>query len=474
MSRGFRSVRRSWLVVFALCLVIALSCAKRESEPLQYHCPMHPTYISDRPGDCPICGMRLVPIETRTAPQQPQIYQCPMHPEVTSDKPGRCPLCGMELVPVKREEGAPSPPSGRPAEGEPRSEQETPPGLSPVKLDKEAEVLAGIRTETAERRSMQYEIRTVGIVLPDETRIRHIHTKISGWVEQLFVSFTGQLVKKGDRVLTIYSPELLASQEEFLKARELAGRFSKSAIPEVREGGKDLVESARRRLELFDVPAGFMDELERTGVVRRSVPLMSPDSGFVTVKSTFEGQQVEPGMELFSVTDLSQVWIEADFYEYESRSVKPGQEATILFPYDPGRSFKGRVSYIYPYLNPESRTLRVRFDVPNPGFGLKPSMYVDVLLAVTVPESVLVPDSAVMDSGIRQIVFVSKGEGLFEPREVRVGLRTEGVAQILSGLTEGEKVAVGANFLLDSESRLRSAVGAARETHVHSQEGGQP
>jgi membrane fusion protein, copper/silver efflux system len=204
------------------------------------------------------------------------------------------------------------------------------------------------------------------------------------------------------------------------------------------------------------------------------VTLVSPVSGFVTAKSVFEGHQVEPGMELYTVTDLSRVWIEAEFYEYESQAVRPGQEATISLPYDPGQSLQGRVSYIAPYLNPDTRTLQVRFDVPNADLLLKPSMFVDVLLTLRAGESVVVPDSAVMDSGMRQIVFVDRGDGSFEPREVKIGLRSGGKTQVLSGVNEGEEVVVRANFLLDSESRLQSAIGSMSTGHETHAGGGAP
>jgi multidrug efflux pump subunit AcrA (membrane-fusion protein) len=339
-------------------------------------------------------------------------------------------------------------------------------GLAPVQLGERALTLAGVQTEAAVKEVMQREIRTVGIVLPDERLIRHIHTKNSGWIEKLYINFTGQLVKKGEPVLGIYSPELLASQEEFLKARETAAKFANSSLPEVRRGGQDLVDAARKRLRLFDVPEKFIEELEKTGLPKRTVTLPAPVSGYVTAKGTFEGQQVEPGTVLFTITDLSRVWIEADFYEYESQAVHTGQEANVSFPYGEAKLLKGKVSYVYPYLNPDSRTLKVRFEFANPELMLKPSMYVDVLLAINASESIVVPDSAVIDSGLRQIVFVEKAKGLFEPREVTVGLRSGGKAQVLAGLSEGERVVVGANFLIDSESRLKAAVGAM-EGHRH-------
>jgi len=546
-----RRTRRLTLATVAVFIAIALltGCGKSVPQDVRYQCPMHPTYVSDRPGDCPICGMRLVPIETRTAPTEVPAYVCPMHPQVTSDKPGRCSKCGMKLVaardrsavhplehktytcpmhpefltdaPNERcpecgmklverqaggrepgDEGVPVRP-GQGAAGErkllfyrnpmnpkitspvpmkdemgmdyvPVYAEEAPgqeagvPGLATVEVSREGLRLAGVQTEPAVFERLARTIRTVGIVTADESRIRHVHTKITGWVEKLSVNFTGQQVRAGEPILSVYSPELLASQEEFLRAREAAARFASSSIPEVRKGGEDLVSAARQRLRLFDVPESLIEELERTGTPRRTVTLLAPVSGFVTAKGTFEGQQVEPGMELFTITDLSRIWIEADFYEYEARDLRLGEEASLTLPYDPGTRLTGRITYVYPTLDPETRTVRVRFEFANPGLALKPGMFADVKLAVAAREGIVIPDSAVIDTGERQVVFVSLGGGKFQPRQVRLGSRGEGKVEVLSGVAAGEQVVVRANFLLDSESQLRAAVaavaGAAKAT----------
>ncbi len=463
--------------------------------PARYHCPMHPTYVSDKPGDCPICNMKLVPMEEKAETSSTgEKYICTMCPEVQSDKPGRCPECGMDLVKADGEiagatgEQAASQPAGErkilfyrnpmdpnitspvPAKDDmgmdfiPVYADEAAPkigpveGLAAISLTSMKSELAGIQTATASWEHMTRSIRTVGLVTADETRIRHIHTKIPGWIEKLEANFTGQQVRKGKPILTIYSPELLSSQEEFLRAREAAAKFEKSSLPEVRRGGEDLLAAARKRLELFDVPENFIRDLERTGQPKRTVSLLAPVSGYITSKETFEGQQVEPGMELFTVTDLSQVWVEADVYEYEAPSVKIGQKAVLTLPYDASVLLTGRVDYIYPYLSPESRTLKVRLQFNNPDLTLKPSMFVNVELKVDSGEGVVIPESSIMDTGARQVVFVDAGEGHILPREVRVGERGEGKARILEGLKDGERVVIRANFLLDSESRLRAAI----------------
>jgi Cu(I)/Ag(I) efflux system membrane fusion protein len=504
-----RTLRRLALSLGLILLAGALlSGCSRGATPgpdaVKYQCPMHPTYVSDRPGDCPICGMRLVPIEKKVATSAKITYTCPMHPAVFSQSPGKCPECGMDLVPVRNggqtppkqaagptrpKEGAPPAPAGQRrvlyyrSPMDPRVTSPVPakdsmgmdfvpvyadqiapvtgvPGMAPVEITANGLRLSGIQTAPALSQRLIRTIRTVGTVMADETRIHHIHTKIPGWVEGLSVNFTGQMVRRGEPVLSLYSPELLASQEEFLRARQTAARFAGSDLPEVRKGGEDLVRAARQRLQLFDVPESLIAELEQTGKPQRTVALVAPISGFVTAKATFEGQQVEPGMELFTITDLSRVWIEADFYEYEAQALKLGQIGRLTLAYDPQKTLTGRVMYLYPTLNPDSRTLRARFEFPNPGFALKPGMYANVELDVGSGLGIVIPESAVIDTGERQVVFVALEGNLFEPRLVIVGARNEGRAQVLSGVAAGERVVVRANFLLDSESRLRAAIAA--------------
>lgn len=440
------------LVVFALALLV-IACSKPSTASTRYHCPMHPTYIADTQGDCPICGMRLVaidPAKTLAPSSSPRanvlpsgsasagarLWTCPMDPEVVSDKPSRCPKCGMDL----------------------ERQADRIPGRVPVDIDADGLRLAGVRLATAERGALSRTIRTVGTVVPDETRVRHVHTKVSGWVEKLQVDFTGQAVTKGRPILTLYSQELLAVQQEYLRAREASMKASASTIPEVRQAAQEMLDATRRRLGLLDIPPGFIQQLDRTGEPQRSVTISAPVSGIVTSKSIFEGQQVDPGMELFTVTDLSRIWIEAEVYENEASAVKVGQDATLTLAYSPGVQLTGKVAFIYPYLNAQTRTLKVRFEFPNKDLALKLQMYVNVEMPIQASEGILVPESAVMDTGTRQVVFVSPKEGRFDPRRVRVGVRADGKAEILEGLEAGEKVVVKANFLIDSESRLRSAV----------------
>jgi len=376
------------------------------------------------------------------APRKVLFYRNPMDPTVHSPVPAKDEM-GMEYVPVYADE-APAAPG-------------TVPGLAPVEMGDAALRLAGVQTAVAERRTLTRSARAVGLVTVDERRVRHVHTKVSGWVERLYVNTTGQAVRAGQPLLAVYSPELLASQEEYLRARGAAERFAGSQLPEVRRGGEDLLAAARRRLELFDVPRSVLAELDRTGRTQRTVTLVAPVSGYVSSKDVVEGMEIGPGANLMTVSDLSRVWVEADLYEVESRNLRLGQKATVVLPYDSGERRTGTISWIDPFLNPESRTIKVRIELANPGLALKPGMYVDVLPELGASEGVVIPDSAVIDTGARQVVFVKAGDG-FVPREVRLGSRGDGLVLVLDGLQAGESVAVRANFLLDSESRLRAAV----------------
>ena len=484
MPSGCRHPLLVWLAIAVLALaVLVAACAKKE-HGAEYYCPMHPTYVSDRPGDCPICNMRLVKREAvATAPapateapapaaettpgaaapggRRILYYRSPMDPRVTSPVPAKDAM-GMDFVPVYADEVEPT----------------RIPGMAPVTLDSLHRRLAGIQTAAVTRAPLVRRVRTVGIVRPDESRLLHVHTKVAGYIEKLYVNVTGQFVRHGDPAFDLYSPELLATQEEFVRARQAAQQFANSSIPEVRRGGEDLLQAARRRLQLFDVPEEFIAELERTGTPRRTVTIRIHGSGYVMAKMAAEGMQVEPGAELLTIADLSRVWVEADFYEFEARLVHVGQEAEVTLPYDPTTRLTGRVSYVYPFVDPRTRTLKVRFEFDNQGLELKPDMFVDVTLQVESPPGIVVPESAVLDTGVRQIVFVETAPGRFVPRAVEVGLKSGGQTEILSGLREGEAVVVRANFLLDSESRLRGALPdtaaagpAAPAPHAH---GGQP
>ncbi len=387
-------------------------------------------------------------------------YTCPMHPEIVTGHPGDCPICGMKLVPlaIGGEASGKTAPSAANKADDFFNDLKTPAERVASMVGSEVLRAAGVQTAPASEEELRHVVRAAGLVTADETRIRQVRTKIEGWVESLAVNFTGQVVTAGQPLLTIYSPTLLTSQEEFLQSKETAAKFNNSSDLGLRKLGQQMFDAARRRLELFDVPPSFVAELEKSGQIRRAVTLNAPVAGFVTGKTIFEGQQIAPGQELFTITDLSRVWIEANFYEYEAREVKLGQEGSLTLPSAPGLKLQGKVTYVYPVLTPESRTVKVRFEFANQDLALKPGMYADVSVALATGPGVVIPDSAVMDTGARQIVFVELEAGTFEPREVITGIHGQGKVQILSGVKSGEAVVVKANFLLDSESRLRASV----------------
>ena len=369
-------------------------------------------------------------------------YEDPMHPWYRSDKPGIAPDCGMKLVPVYAPESTPA--------------QAPVPGTVQISADKQQ--LLGVTTAKAEYRSLSKMIRAVGNVAIDETRLANVHVKTSGWVQRVFADSTWQLVKKGDPLFTIYSPDLLATQQEYLLALKAQHELGGSPYQEVAAGSESLLEAARRRLELWDFTAEQIRQLGVTGQPQREVTYYSPANGYVMERRAFPNQYVTPDTELYKVADLSTVWVQADVYEFEAPRVAVGQEAIITAESLPGRTLRGRVVYIYPDVKPETRTLTARLEFPNPELQLKPGMFLNVELHRSLGRQLTVPVDAVLDSGQRQIIFVDRGDGRFEPRDVVLGERTEEMATILHGLRAGERVVTRANFLIDSESNLRAAI----------------
>jgi RND family efflux transporter MFP subunit len=298
-------------------------------------------------------------------------------------------------------------------------------------------------------------------VTSDETRLHHVHTKVEGWVEKLHVNATGVMVRRGEPLLTIYSPELVASQEEYLVALRARSAAGAESLPEVARRGEDLLESTRRRLLLYDLTPEQIEALERTGVSSRTVTLQAPISGYVTQRNVTQGEKIDSSTTLFDIADLSRVWVIASVYEYELPFVRLGQRGEVTLPYLPGRIYEGRVGLIYPTLEGATRTAQVRLEFSNPDLELKPEMYAEVQLKSDLGERLTAPDTAVLSSGTRNIVFVTSGDGYFEPREVQVGLRLPDAVEILDGVAEGETVVTSGNFLIDSESKLKAALEAA-------------
>lgn len=373
-------------------------------------------------------------------------WLCPMHPTYVSDRKGTCPICGMDLVPAAQFAGG-----GRTGI----------PGMAEVELSPEGIALAGVRTTPAVRGSLASQVRTTGLVTADETRLASVQTRVGGWIERLAVNAVGQNVAAGQTLLEIYSPELLAGQEELLRAaaaQKAALLAAPAGSPAAGADAAFLVEAARRRLLLFGVTAEFIDSVLADGRPSRTVPLPCPVGGVVTRREAFVGMRVEPGMELLQVADLSQVWVVADFYEYEAPWLAPGQPVTVELPFDPGVALPAAIDFVYPSVDPAARTQQARIVLANPFGLLRPGMYAAVTLELDRGQDLVIPDDAILDTGRRRIVFVSLSGGRFAPREVEVGARSGGRAQILSGLSEGDQVVIKANFLLDSESRIRASL----------------
>ena len=334
--------------------------------------------------------------------------------------------------------------------------QEVAPGT--VQISPEKQQLIGVKFGTVEMRPLEKVIRTVGRIDYDEKRIVTVSPKIGGWIEDLYVDFTGKFVSKGEPLLTIYSPELVSTQEEYLIALRAKRDLSKSPFPEVAGSGDSLAESAKRRLKLWDISDEQIKALEETGQSRKTLTLYSPFSGFVLEKAAYKGMNVMPGVALFKLADLSVVWLYADIYEYELPSIRLGQQASVQLSYIPGEIFTGKAIYIYPSLNPETRTAKVRFELPNPHGKLKPEMYANVEIKVHLGQKLTVPEGAIIDTGLRQLAIIDKGNGYFEPREVKVGSKVDNYYEVIKGLKAGERVVTSANFLIDSESKLKEAM----------------
>ncbi len=375
--------------------------------------------------------------ETETPGRKVKYWKAPMTAGYTSDKPGKSPM-GMDLIPVYEDE------------------EEFGEGIliNPIVVQN-----IGVKTEKIKKRTLTREIRTVGILTYDERKVTHIHTKYKGWVEKLHVDFTGQEVKKDDLLAEVYSPELVSTQEELLVAMKYKQSLKDSPFTEIGKGAERLFESTKRRLELFDVPEHQIEALIRDKKITKTLHIHSPFRGFVVKKEASQGMYIQPGMSLYTIADLTNIWVLADVYEYELPWIKIGQKAEMNLSYYPGKKFQGKVTYIDPFMDSKTRTLKVRMEFDNPTWKLKPDMYANVTLKSAIAKkSVAVPEEAVLHSGEKEIVIVQNSSGGFDSRVLTLGAQANGYYQVLKGLKAGENVVTSSNFLLDSESRLKDAL----------------
>jgi membrane fusion protein, copper/silver efflux system len=382
-------------------------------------------------------------------------YSCPMHPSYKSDQPGSCPICSMKLVPLESGE-APKP------DGTAPMTQRTEAPAPSIVISPERQQQIGIRFSPVMRMPVTVEVRAVGKVAFDESQITHVHSKVSGWIEEVFIDFVGAPVKRGQPLFTIYSPDLVASQEEYLLALRAERELGSSSFDRVASGSRALVESARRRLALWDMTPAQIRALEKRGQVSRTVTVFSPESGIVTERAAYHhGRYVTPELDLYTIVRFDRVWVIANVYEYELPNVAVGQEVVATLPYDAAHApLRGKVSFVQPYLDPATRTAQVRFEFPNEDGALRPETFVNVSLKRDLGTALVVPKDAVMDTGESQYVFVDRGEGRLEPRLIRTGAEVSSGRIVLDGLVEDDRVVTAANFVVDSESRLKGAFDA--------------
>jgi multidrug efflux pump subunit AcrA (membrane-fusion protein) len=459
-------MKNKWIIALAAAVVVATGgyflatyllpighAPHREEQKQLYTCPMHPQIIQDKPGDCPICGMKLVPLKKEDAHKEKKImYRSSMNPGEVSDRPGKDSM-GMDMVPFEV--------------GGEEEEIATPSGLAPVSIGKEKRDMIGLSFEMVGERAIQKEIRTSVRIVPDETRQFRVMTKVSGWVERLYVNQTGQFVKRGSPLLSIYSPELLSAQQEYLSA--LKARKRMGGGDDDMSGTLDEIESAaRERLRLLDVSGSQLDRIRTTGAVERTVTLYAPSSGYVTEKMVLQGQKIMMNDALMVIVDLSRVWGELDIHESDLPYVRIGMPVDVTLSYWEGKLFRGRVSFLNPFMDPETRVLKARVEIPNGGLVLKPNMYGDAKMLYNVGTKRAVSEQAVMRTGERNYVFIAGKGDLIVPYEVKLGARSsDGYYEVISGLKGGERVVTSANFLVDSESSLKAAFKEAADRQKH-------
>jgi len=435
----------TWYVMHAQLMAAAASQARASVAPAKpapaalYHCPMHPAITSDHPGECPICGMKLVLVSPEAhehAARTIAFYRSPMDPKQTSPVPRKDEM-GMDYVPVYTDET--------------RAQTNAELGRATVHVDPVRQQMIGLRTAPVQRGAVGGTWRSVGRVKVDPTRVRKTNVKVDGYVEEIFVNFLGQQVSKGQPLFTLYSPTLLVTQNEYVAALKTY-RATGSTGPE-----PPLLAAARRKLQLWDVPDSLIAQLEKTGP-QKTLSFVSPIAGVVTAKNVVQGSYLAPGAEPYEITDLSMVWVMVDAYESDIARVKVGMQASLSLQAYPGRQFTGRVQFVEPLLDPSTRTVKVHLHFANPTGELKPELYGEVTLHGPTRDGLTIPTDAIIHSGTKSMVFVAEGDGKFSPLEVQLGERMGDQVEVVSGLREGQEVITRANFLIDSESQLRASL----------------
>jgi len=412
-ARGLAGLARA--VALAVAITSLNACGEQTSQP------------NEPPTTAPELGMGETAMEHALKHLDPK-YVCPMHPQIVRDQPGNCPICGMTLVEKPMEPDAGKHPA--------------------VSVSGTVIQSMGVRTAKVERGTLWKHIRTVGRIAYDETRLAHVHPRAAGWIEDLTLRAEGEPVKKGQELAALYAPDILSAQVDFLIATE----------PQAPGARKVTADKARNLLRLLEVPEAVIGEIERTRETRNTVPVLAPADGIVTQLMARAGMYVTPGSEMFTIADLGQVWVMVDVFEHQLAWVAPGMAAEISVPAYPGRKWEGKVDYLYPDLDPKTRTLRVRLVFPNPDLDLKPNMFADVTISGGPKRDLLkIAREALIQTGERQSVVKALGGGRFQPVDVVTGMETAEGVEILSGLNEGDEIVVSGQFLIDSESSLQAS-----------------
>jgi Cu(I)/Ag(I) efflux system membrane fusion protein len=412
-------------------------------------CGMHPQVIQDHPGNCPICGMKLVPVKGNGSPQPTasaekterkiKYWRAPMDPNYISDKPGKSPM-GMDLVPVYEDEATED---------------------TGIRIDPNFIQNFGVRTAIVEKGSIPLDIRTIGILDYDQKTIVSVNTKFEGWIEKARVNYIGEQVNKGDVLFEIYSPQLVTTQQEYLANLDYVNKLSADGDPDAVRRARLLLEATSERLHYWDISDDQIAALRQSGKITRALKVLSPVSGMVVEKmgDSLEGMKVVPGMNVYKIADLTSLWADIQVFENQVQHLALGQTARITLDAFPGRRWTGKIIYINPKVDPKTRTLEASVEIANPDLKLRPQMYADVEIHTpSIAGAVKIPEEAVLHTGERNIVIVRKESGLFDPREVTLGSSGGGYEEIRSGLKAGETVVTSAQFLIDSESNLKEAI----------------